>query len=193
MALTRAMLKGMGLTDEQISAIIEEHTNVTSTLKDQIKTYKADAERLPQVESELEDLKKDGGSWQAKYEKEHKAFDDYKKDVAAKETTAKVRAAYKTLLTEAKVGEKHIDSILKVTDFSSMTLDDQGKLVDADKLKESIKKEWSGFIPSQGVQGAEPSTPPGGKNSESSAGTLSRAATLARSYHDNLYGKMEGN
>ena len=32
MALTRAMLKGMGLTEEQVSAIIEEHTNVTSGL-----------------------------------------------------------------------------------------------------------------------------------------------------------------
>ena len=41
MALTRAMLRGMGLTDEQISAIIDEHTNVTSALKDQIADIRA--------------------------------------------------------------------------------------------------------------------------------------------------------
>ena len=47
MALTRAMLKGMGLTDEQIGAIIEEHTNVTGGLKDQIKALKESADKLP--------------------------------------------------------------------------------------------------------------------------------------------------
>ena len=50
MALTRAMLKGMGLTEEQISAIIDEHTSVTTALKDQIKEYKEQADRLPEVQ-----------------------------------------------------------------------------------------------------------------------------------------------
>ena len=36
MSLTRAMLKGMNLTEEQVSAIIDEHTSVTSALKEQI-------------------------------------------------------------------------------------------------------------------------------------------------------------
>lgn len=195
MALTRAMLKGMGLTEEQIGAIIEEHTNVTTSLKDQIKTYKADAEKLADVQKELDDLKKDtsANDWQDKYEKEHKAFDDYKKDLAAKEKTAKVKAAYRTLLTEEKVGEKHIESILKVTDFSQMSLDDKGNLVDADKLKKSIKDEWGGFIPTTETQGAGPDNPPENNGGGKPAGQLSRAAMLARNYHNNLYGKVKEN
>ena len=195
MALTRAMLKGMGLTEEQIGAIIEEHTNVTAALKDQIKIYKTDAEQLPIVQKELDDLKKDtsANDWQDKYEKEHKAFDDYKKDLATKEKIAKVKAAYRTLLAEEKVGEKHIESILKVTDFSNMSLDDEGKLVDADKLKKSIKDEWSGFIVTTEKQGADPDIPPANNDKNQPAGQMSRAAMLAQNYHNNLYGKVKEN
>ena len=52
MALTRAFLKGMGLTDEQVGAIIEEHTSVTSALKDQIKGYKEKADEYDDVKKE---------------------------------------------------------------------------------------------------------------------------------------------
>ena len=44
MALTRKLLKGMGLTDEQVDTIIEAHTDTVDGLKDQISTYKADAD-----------------------------------------------------------------------------------------------------------------------------------------------------
>lgn len=187
MALTRAMLKGMGLTEEQISAIIEEHTNVTSGLKDQIKSLKEAADKLPEVEKELNDLKTGNDSWKDKYEKEHKAFDDYKKDVSDKETAAKVKAAYRKLLTGAKVGEKHIDSIIRVTDFGSMKLNDDGTLADADKLNETIKKDWGGFISSTRKEGADPETPPAGDEHKPTG----RAAQLAAQYHANLYGKTK--
>lgn len=192
MALTRAMLKGMGLNEEQIGAIIDEHTSVTTSLKDQIKQYKADAEKLPEVQKELADAKKDATSasnWEKKYNDEHAAFDSYKADITKKENDAKMKAAYRKLLTECKVGEKHIDSILKVTDFSGMKLGEDGSLDGADKLKETINSDWSGFIPSIGTKGSEVDNPPGGGDPNS--GKTGRAAQLAAKYHDNLYGKVE--
>ena len=69
MALTRAMLKGMGLNDEQISAIIDAHTETTNGLKEERDKYRADAEKLPSVQKELDEMKKDGGDWQKKFEK----------------------------------------------------------------------------------------------------------------------------
>ena len=76
--MTRSFLKGMGITDEQISAIIEAHTESTDALKAQRDEYKAQAEKLPSVQAELDKLKKDGGDWQSKYDKEHKDFEAYK-------------------------------------------------------------------------------------------------------------------
>lgn len=163
MALTRAMLKGMQLTEEQVSAIIEEHSNTVQGLKDEIKKYKVDAEKLPEVQKELDKLKEgDGNNWEKKYNDEHKAFEDYKKEVADKEATAKVRSAYRKLLVENGVGEKHIDAVLRVTDFSNVKIDKEGKLDNADKLSESIKSEWAGFITTTGTKGAPVDNPPGG-------------------------------
>lgn len=41
MAVTRKLLKGMGLTDEQLDTIIEAHTDTVDGLKEQVKVYKA--------------------------------------------------------------------------------------------------------------------------------------------------------
>lgn len=185
MALTRAFLKGLGLTDDQMSAIIEAHTDTVDGIKKDRDKYKADAEKLPEVQKELDELKAGSDDWKGKYEKEHKAFDDYKKDVSDKETRAKIKAAYRKLLKDANVGENHHDSILKVTDFSTMKLNEDGTLSDSDKLNETIKKDWSGFITSKDTRGAGPETPPGGKKTES----LGRAAQLANQYHNGLFGK----
>ena len=68
MAVTRSFLKGMGLTDEQVSAIIEEHTNTVNGLKEARDTYKADAEKLTAVQKQLDDLKANSGDdWKEKY------------------------------------------------------------------------------------------------------------------------------
>lgn len=191
MALTRAMLKGMGLTEEQVSAIIEEHTSVTSALKDQVKQFKADAEKLPDVEKELEELKKDtsASDWEKKFNDEHTAFEEYKSKISEKEKSEKIKSAYKKLLADCKVGDKHIDSIIRVTDFSKMTIAEDGTLNDADKLTESIKSDWSGFISTKEIKGADVDNPPGDEGGEGKK--TGRAAQLAAKFHDNLYGKAK--
>ena len=170
MALTRKFLLGMGLTSEQVDAIIDEHSDTVDALKTQRDAFKADAEELKDVQKELTDLKKkvkedsDGANdWKQKYEDEHKAFEDFKKAEQDKATEQAKRDAYTALLKENKVGEKHIASILKVTDFSNISLDKDGKLVDSDKLTENIKAEWDGFITETRTEGAgEPQPPKGG-------------------------------
>lgn len=194
MALTRAMLKGMGLTEEQVSAIIDEHTATVDGLKEKINSFKEEAEKVPKIQKELEDLQKDMDSkdfdeWKKKYEKEHTDFENYKADVLQKETTNKIKNAYRKLLAECKVGEKHIDSIMRVTDYTNMKLTEDGSLDNAEDIKKQIVTDYDGFIPSQGVQGAEVETPPDGD--KGNAGATGRAAQLAAKYHENLYGKKE--
>ena len=128
--------------------------------------------------------------WKGKYDKEHADFETYKKDVASRETTAKIRSEYKKLLADCKVGEKHVDSILRVTDFSKMKLAEDGKLDGAEDLKKTISSDWSGFITSTGEKPSEtPETPPDNNGAESKK--TGRAAELAAKYHDNLYGKAK--
>ena len=157
MALTRSMLKGMGLTDEQIGAIIDAHSETVDGLKADRDKWKESAESAGKKLKDFEDLSAE--DWKGRYDKEHKEYEDYKKSVSEKEKLTEVKSAYRKLLSEQGVADKHIDAILKVTDFSKMKVAD-GKLEGEDKLVESIKSDWAGFISTTKTRGADVETPP---------------------------------
>ena len=96
MALTRKLLKGMGLTDEQVDTIIEAHTDTVDGLKEQVKAYKADADKLPAVQKELDDLKAAGDDgWEEKAKGWEKKYTDLVAENKSKETRAAKEAAVK--------------------------------------------------------------------------------------------------
>ena len=161
MALTRKLLKGMGLSDEVIDTIIEAHAETVDGLKTDINKYKGDAEKLSDVQKELDDLKAAGDDgYKEKYEKEHKAFEDFKQAQTEKETKQAKEKAYAEFLKSVGVSEKRIPSVIKVTDLNSVELEGD-KVKDADnKLAESIKTEWADFIEVSNTNGANTNTPP---------------------------------
>lgn len=160
MALTRKLLKGMGLEEEKIDTIIEAHAETVDGLKADINKYKVDAEKLPGVQQELDDLKAAGdGGYKAKYEKEHADFEQYKADQTAKETRQAKETAYRAFLKSVGVSEKRIPSILKVTNLDELEMDGD-KFKDADKLTESVKTEWADFIETSNTDGANTQNPP---------------------------------
>lgn len=159
----------MGLTEEQVDAIIEEHSDTVAALKRQRDSYKESAERLEEVEHELADLKdkagngsKDAEKWQKKYEDLDKEFKAYKDAEEAKATQQQVKEAYTKLLKTNGVDDKFISSILEVTKFDAMKLDKEGNLEGADDLSKNIKERYSGFIPTTSTGGADVETPPSG-------------------------------
>ena len=155
MALTRKLLKGMGLNEEQMDTIIEAHTDTVDGLKSDLARYKAEAEKLPGVQAELENLKAKGDDgWKDKHDKVKKEFDDYKREQMQKETKSAKESAYRELLKSAGISEKRIDSVLKVSDLSSVELED-GKIKNADDLKKSIKEEWADFVVTTKQKGAD--------------------------------------
>ena len=198
MSITRKMLKAMGIEEEKIEQIIEEHAETVNALKQQRDQYKVDAEKLPGVQKELDEYKeaaeKDGENpYKAKYEKLQQEFDDYKADVTAKETKAKKTAAYRKLLKEAKVSEKRLDSILKLSPVDDIELDDNGVIKDAADVKKKIEEEWSDFIVTEETHGAGSNNQPGGSGGRQGAGggSKSRAAQIQQQYQNSLYGAKE--
>lgn len=151
LSFTRNFLKTMSLTDEQVQAIMEEHLSVTDSLKAQrdkfeqdAKSYKEQAAKVPELEKQIQGYK-DGDDYKKRFEDEHKAFEDLKAQIAKEAETAKVKTAYRQLLLDEKINEKRVDSVIKLTDFSEMKLDKDGKLENIDTLKENIGKEWGEF------------------------------------------------
>ena len=172
MALTRKMLKAMGIEDEKIDQIIDAHTETVDGLKADIEKYRTDAEKLPGVQKELETAqagleagKKD--SWKVKYDAIKEEFEGYNSEQTKKETRAAKESAYRNLLKATGINEKRIESVLKVSDVDSLELDDKGAIKDAAKLTDSIKTEWADFISTTMTKGAESHTPPQINNGKS--------------------------
>lgn len=163
---TRAEIRriiGESCTDEMENSIIAMHIGVVDPLKDELQTAKADAAKVADLEKEIERLKTlntDADSWKAKYEKEHADFDEYKNNIDSEKQTENLKSLYKSLLKENKVDDKRIDSILKVTDFSTLKVGKDGKLENAKELSESIKNDWGDFIVETKTKGADIETPP---------------------------------
>lgn len=177
MALTRKMLKAMGIEEDKIEQIIDAHTETTEALKTERNGYKEKAEKLESVQEELNELKSAGkDDWEAKYDSVKKEFDDYKKAQADKETLASKKTAYKKLVMGTGIkGEKLINLILNSVNFDEVELDGE-TIKEAEKLTETIKTEYAEYIPTQGTEGATVENPPKGGSVD--LGTLDMASYI---------------
>ena len=163
MALKRSMLTGMGLTEEQVTAIIEGHDETVRGLKEQIDSLKDKAGKADDLQKQLDDLK-NGKDWKAEHDKVKKELDDYRAEVGRKESDAKIRAAYKKLLKDEGIHPDLHDTILAGTDRAAMKLDAEGKLEGEDKLREGIRDRYKSFVVKTEKKGVNPANPPtGGK------------------------------
>ena len=179
MALTRKALKAMGLTEEQVESIVEMHLEVKNDLEEQIKTYKADAQKLPGVQKELDDLKKgDGEDYKAKYEAEKAAHEKTRNDHAAKETAAANERLFRAELTAVGITGKRADQIVKLTDMAAFAVKD-GAYEDAKAVQDHIRTEYSEFVPETKTEGANTPTPPTKPGGEADLGSMSMEDYIA--------------
>lgn len=184
MALTRKMLKAMGIEDDKIDQIIEAHTETVDGLKADLSKYRADAEALPDIQKQLEKAQADleagkKDSWKIKYDAIKEEFDGYKNEQIKKETHAAKEKAYRDLLKQAGVSEKRLESVLRVSDVDGVELDDKGGVKDAEKLTENIKSEWADFIVTTEIRGANTANPPANNPS----GSMTKADIYKKDDH----------
>jgi hypothetical protein len=183
MALTNANVKEIlskaGVDSEHmkdaVNEIIEGHTTSIEALREERDTYKAQAQKAEELQKQLEKAQKDlkdatsdeaENKYKTKYEMLKEEFKEYKKDIEAKATKESKSKAYRDMLKEAGISDKRIEAVLKVSDVDSIEFDDEGNVKDKDELLKGIKDEWSDFIQTADVQGANTDNPPantGGK------------------------------
>ena len=161
MALTRKMLKAMGIEEEKFEQILDAHTETIDEIKAERDKYKEDAEKLPKALEELEKAKEavkhSGDAAQIQ-----KAFDDYKAEVEAREALAAKKTALSKIAKDIGLSEAGISKALKYAEFDKLELDEKGDLKEAKTVMKGLKDEWSEYIQTQSKVGAETATPPSG-------------------------------
>lgn len=189
MALTRRLLEGMGIEDKQIETIIEAHAETVNGLKADRDKYREQAEKVPDLQKQLEEAKeaaKTDNDWQAKYDAEHKALEDFKSKVESEKAEQAKAKAYREMLGKANIDPKRLDAIMRLTDLSNVEMED-GALKDVEKLQEAAKQEWADFVVKTKTQGSDPENPP--KASGGVEGADPAIAKRLQERHERLYGK----
>jgi hypothetical protein len=181
MALTRKFLAAMGIEDAQIDSIIDAHTETTDALKKQRDGFKASADKLAEVEKELESAKAaagDGDGFKSKYEKEHADFEAFKKSIEdGKAHDAKANAA-KAYLKDKGIGDKSLGLAIKALGEGIDALELDGETIkDAKALDDALAGDLAPLITTTETKGANTATPPanegnsGGENIFGSSGS----------------------
>lgn len=156
MALTRKMLKAMGIDEDKIEQIIDEHSESISAIKAERDDYKEKAEQLSDIQKQLEKAQRKANKadeWENKY-------NNYKSEIESKQSKRSKETAYRRLLKDIGISnDARIDKIIRISDLSRVQMED-GKIKNADSLKTDLKKEWSDFIPTTSTKGANTQTPP---------------------------------
>ena len=191
---TRAEIRnilGEAHTEDLENRLIALHLGVVDPLKDQLQTYKTDAEKLPAVPKELDDIKAGDGGYKEKYEAEAKAHKEYKQKVEAEKTAARDDADVLALCKEAGIArDSSLRLIAKDFDRSKIKRGEDGKITNRDDLVSSIKTDYADFVGTSGNQGTPPTTPPtggGGSMTRDQILNIKDAHTRQQAIADNMH------
>lgn len=181
MSLTRRALKAMGIEDEKIDEIIAMHTETVDGLKADAAKYKADAEKLPGVQRELDALKAAGdGGIQEKYEKVKKDFDDYKAEISQREARAAKEKAVRAYYESKGITGKSLDIAIRGSGDEIAALEMDGdKIKDTAALDELISGTFAGLVSTTTTKGADIATPP----NNTGGGSVSKADIYKKDEH----------
>ena len=153
----------MGLTDEQVDSIVEMHTETVDGLKDKLKAAEEKANQLDGVQKELDALKaKSGDDYKARAEKAEKALNDYKAEVAAKETKAAKEQAVRAYFEGKNITGGNLNIAMRGAkdEINGLELDADGKIKDTSALDALVGGEYAALVVTTQTRGARTETPP---------------------------------
>ena len=154
---TRAEIRnilGEACTEEIENRLVALHLGVVDPLKDDLAKYKADAEKLPNVQKQLDDLKAAGdGGYKEKYEKEHSAFEAFKTDITAKESKAAKEKAVRAYFESKNITGANLDLAMRGCgeEMAALELDGE-KIKDTKSLDALVDGTYKGLVSKQTVR-----------------------------------------
>lgn len=154
---TRAEIRnilGDACTEEIENRLVALHLGVVDPLKADLTKYKADAEKLPGVQKELDDLKAAGdGGYKEKYEKEHSAFETFKTDITAKESKAAKEKAVRAYFESKNITGANLDLAMRGCgeEMAALELDGE-KIKDTKSLDALVDGTYKGLVSKQTVR-----------------------------------------
>ena len=178
MSLSRTDLKLIGLNDDQIESVIAAHSETVSALKQKYSelearysSVKENADRLPAVQKELDDLRKE--DYKGKYDNLFASVEKGKAR-AAKETA--VKAYY-----EGKnIRGQNLTIAMRGTDLDALQLDDSGNLADTAALDALVDGDFRPLVTSA-------------RRTVSSGGTLAGHSDPPQTPNDTMNRILRGN
>ena len=154
---TRAEIRnilGDACTEEIENRLVALHLGVVDPLKDDLTKYKADAEKLPSVQKQLDDLKAAGDNgYQEKYEKEHSAFETFKTDITAKESKAAKEKAVRAYFESKNITGANLDLAMRGCgeEMSALELDGE-KIKDTKSLDALVDGTYKSLVSKPAVR-----------------------------------------
>ena len=194
MALTNRMLKTMGIEEEQRDQIMEAHQDTLREIREERDQYRDEAAKVPDLQRQLQEAQEAaeanaGDEWREKFEAEHRALEDYRQQVEAKEQERSKAKAYRDMLVhKAKVDPKRVDRIMRLIDLSKVELDGDGAVRDADEAAKAAAEEWADFVVTKRTEGSDPENPPADRGGKGPKGVSDIAARVIREYNSRNFG-----
>ena len=151
---------GEACTDEMENKIMALHLGVVDPMKDDIADLRAKAETLEAVTKERDALKA-GGDYKQKFEDEHKAFEDYKKGITAKETRAAKEKAVRAYLESKSITGTNLEIAMRGcgAEIDAAELDGE-KIKDTKAFDDLIGGTFKGLVVKSSTVGVNTPNPP---------------------------------
>lgn len=207
MALSKARVKEIlseaGADAEKIADAVEKiisgHAATIEALKEERDSYKEQAEKMPDLQKELDGLKKNAADGKD-YQTLKQEFEDYKKQVEAEKVKGAKEKVAKTILKDLGIPERHHDRILRYSDIIKiLELDEEGNAKNAKDIAKIVNTDWADHKETAKTEGAKTPNPPGGTGSKT---TMTReeirsiqdpiARQKAMAENPSLFGLPEG-
>lgn len=149
-----------------LGKICDLHEAANNGMAETIKDLQRKLNGAATQESDKPDDKaKNGGDdWKTKYENEHKAFEDFKKDQTAKETKAAKESAVRAYFEGKNITGGNLNIAMRGAkdEINGLELDADGKIKDTSALDSLVSGEYAALVVTTQTRGANTATPPAG-------------------------------